>query len=95
MSSYIDLMKEIEALQARAKAMRAEEQAAAVARVKDIMREYGLSLGDLGWVSHSGSSRRGVAVPPKYRHPASGALWSGRGQKPRWLRDEIAQGRTA
>lgn len=95
MSSYVDLMKEIEALQAQAEAMRREEKAAAVARVKDIMGEYGLTIADLGSVSHSRSSLKGVPVPAKYRHPASGAAWSGRGQKPRWLRDEIAQGRSA
>ncbi|HML83438.1 MAG TPA: H-NS histone family protein [Thiomonas arsenitoxydans] len=95
MSSYVDLMKQIADLQAQADAMAREEKAAAVLRVKDIMREYGLTLSDLGGMSHASSSRKGVAVPPKYRHPASGALWSGRGQKPRWLREEIAQGRTA
>lgn len=95
MSSYVDLMKQIADLQAQADAMAREEKIAAVLRVKDIMREYGVTLSDLGGMAQARSGRKGVAVPPKYRHPASGALWSGRGQKPRWLREEMAKGRTA
>ncbi|CAZ90416.1 putative Histone-like nucleoid-structuring protein H-NS [Thiomonas arsenitoxydans] len=95
MSSYVDLMKQIADLQAQADAMAREEKIAAVLRVKDIMREYGVTLSDLGGLAQPRSGRKGVAVPPKYRHPASGALWSGRGQKPRWLREEMAKGRTA
>ncbi len=38
-------------------------------------------------------SRRGVKLPPKYRHPTDRALtWTGRGQMPRWLRELVAQG---
>lgn len=42
-------------------------------------------------------SRKGVAlgkVPPKYRDPVSGATWSGRGLKPKWLTVALAAGRS-
>lgn len=40
------------------------------------------------------SAGRGTSVPVKYRDPASGATWSGRGLRPRWLADALAAGRT-
>lgn len=35
-----------------------------------------------------------TSVPVKYRDPATGEAWSGRGLKPRWLADALAAGRT-
>lgn len=38
-------------------------------------------------------SRRGVKLPPKYRHPSDSSLtWTGRGQMPGWLKELVAQG---
>lgn len=31
---------------------------------------------------------------PKYKHPTSGATWTGRGVKPVWIRELLASGRT-
>jgi DNA-binding protein H-NS len=89
--TYQDLQAQIAELQRQAEAMRRDEKAAAIARIKDIMREFDVQLSDLGAISRVG--RRGV-VAPKYRHPVTGDTWSGRGQFPRWLRDEVAKGHT-
>lgn len=35
----------------------------------------------------------GKPVAAKYRDPATGATWSGRGRLPHWLTDELAKGR--
>ena len=32
-------------------------------------------------------------VAAKYRHPGSGATWSGRGLKPKWLTEQLANGK--
>lgn len=37
---------------------------------------------------------KGGKVAPKYRHPESGATWTGRGIPPKWLAAELAQGRS-
>jgi len=45
----------------------------------------------------TGAPRKGRPlgkVAPKYRDAASGATWSGRGLKPRWLAAALAAGRT-
>lgn len=40
------------------------------------------------------SSRKGVKVPAKYRHPTDpDKVWTGRGMKPKWLRTMIEEGR--
>ena len=33
-------------------------------------------------------------LAPKYKDPASGQTWAGRGLQPRWLRDAIASGKS-
>jgi DNA-binding protein H-NS len=38
--------------------------------------------------------RRRSKAAPKYRDPASGVTWSGRGMTPRWLAAAIAQGQS-
>jgi DNA-binding protein H-NS len=38
--------------------------------------------------------RRRLKAAPKYRDPASGVTWSGRGMTPRWLAAAIAQGQS-
>jgi len=40
----------------------------------------------------AGASRR-QSVAPKYRDPASGTTWSGRGRTPVWLNNYLAQGK--
>lgn len=41
----------------------------------------------------SGGKDGRAVVKPKYRHPESGATWSGRGHTPRWLAAEIKSGK--
>lgn len=92
-TAYADLMNQIAELQRQAEAMRRDEKAAAVARIRDIMREFDLKLSDLGMPSRENAGRRST-VAPKYRHPETGETWSGRGQPPRWLRAELEAGKT-
>lgn len=35
------------------------------------------------------SPKKGVKVPPKYRHPKTGETWAGRGVHPTWIRDYL------
>jgi DNA-binding protein H-NS len=74
-----------------------QQRGEAVAKVKSLMAEYGLTLADLG-----GKSTGTVAAPrkaaskvaAKYRNPATGDTWSGRGLKPKWLVAELANGKS-
>jgi DNA-binding protein H-NS len=74
-----------------AEAQRAE-RAGAVAKVRALMAEHGLTLADL--TSKSATPKRsGAKVAPKYRDAATGNTWSGRGLQPRWLKQALASGK--
>lgn len=103
----------------------------AIAKVKAMMAEFGLTAADIGGVAGhiaprnifgtaaktsnaassvskpvaapapapAASKRRkpsanaGRKVAPKFRNPATGDTWSGRGLKPKWLAAAVASGR--
>lgn len=75
-----------------AEAQRAEH-ADAVARVRALMAEHGLTVADITAKSAAGARRATSKVAPKYRNQATGDTWSGRGLQPNWLRTELAAGR--
>lgn len=64
---------------------------------QEAARELNLSLSDVfgSSMGSSESSQSKVKKPvaPKYRDPASGATWSGRGRCPAWLADAEKAGR--
>lgn len=74
-----------------------EERNEAIAKVKELMSAYGLTLADLGTRASAAprkATRSGGKVAAKYRHPATGETWTGRGLKPKWLRAEVEAGRS-
>ena len=77
-------------------AMSREQRGTAIAQVKALMSDHGLTLADLAGKSSPGakkSSAKGEKVAAKYRDPDSGTTWSGRGLKPKWLKAAIEGGR--
>ena len=72
---------EIEAaITAERKAM----SAVAIAKVRDLVAAHGLRAQDI-FPGGSGMKLASKKVPAKYRDPASGKTWSGRGVSPRWF----------
>lgn len=71
-----------------------EERASAIAQVKALMAQHGLTLADLSTRSTPATpkGRSGGKVPVKYRDPATGQTWSGRGLHPKWLKQALASG---
>jgi DNA-binding protein H-NS len=66
----------------------------AVAKVRALMDEYGLTVADLS--ARRGPKPRtgnGGKVAAKYRNTATGDTWSGRGLQPNWLKAALAAGR--
>ncbi|MGZ2744496.1 H-NS histone family protein [Burkholderia stagnalis] len=87
MSTYLDLKAEIRTLQARAELARKDEIQSAVRDIQKIIAEFDLRPEDLfdGFGRVSSRIRRRAPAIAKYRDPASGAVWSGRGRTPRWI----------
>lgn len=91
MASYQELKAQAEDLMRQAEAARKAETAAVIAEIKTKMAEYGITVANLGGGAKKVSSRATAVI--KYRDPATGATWTGRGRPPRWLADELAKGK--
>lgn len=96
-----ELEKQAAALQDQIEQARKSERAEAVAKIKAMMDDYGVTLAELGGGKSGGraakpvktSATAGKKVPPKYRDDSTGNTWSGRGLQPNWLKAAIAGGR--
>ena len=62
------------------------EQADALAKIRAIMDEFGISPTDLGSAWKPGNAKKSGMVLAKYRGP-NGETWTGRGRQPKWLGD--------
>lgn len=88
MSTYKELLKQREALEQQIKDARQREIAQAVAQVRGLVAEFGLTAND---VFSSGKARSGgthAKVAAKYRNPATGDTWTGRGKPPKWIQGQ-------
>ncbi|MFM2065961.1 MAG: hypothetical protein RLZZ584_870 [Pseudomonadota bacterium] len=93
------LLEQQAALAKEIEAQLAAQRSAAIAEIKRLMAEHGLAVADLG--SSGGKGKKDSAAPvkeskvaAKYRDPATGSTWSGRGLKPKWLSAAIAEGKS-
>mgnify|MGYP003477218670 FL=1 len=87
MSTLKELLQQQEALAQRIEEARKREIADAVASVRAQIAEYGLTVQDVfpSGRKSGGKSRAGAKVAPKYRDPATGLTWTGRGKAPKWI----------
>jgi len=100
MTTYNELLKQIETLTRQAEELRKSEIDSVIADIKDKMQKHGLTVADLrddkpGSRSGSGkkaSSTSGSKVAAKYRNTSTGETWSGRGRTPKWLAEAEAGG---
>ena len=78
---------------------RRAERAGVIAQIRALMAEHGLTLADLGASAAAKPSKAPKAdgetrkVAPKYIDRATGASWTGRGLKPKWLTAALDAGR--
>jgi DNA-binding protein H-NS len=96
MASLQDLLDRKAALEKEIEATRRQEKADAIAQVKNLMSQYGLSVSDLstkGGAPKTAGASKGGKVAVKYRNTATGDTWSGRGLQPKWLKAALAAGR--
>jgi DNA-binding protein H-NS len=94
-ASLQELLAQKEALEKEIESTRRQARSEAVAKVRAMMAEHGLTLADLSIkaASNKPAARAGAKVAAKYRDAATGDTWSGRGLQPRWLRAALASGR--
>lgn len=96
MATYSELMAQAQQLMAEAEQARKNELASVIADIKAKMKQYGITVSDLGGAA-GGAKKAGKsksAAPAKYRGP-NGELWAGGpGRKPEWVRAVLAAGKS-
>jgi DNA-binding protein H-NS len=96
------ITKQIEKLQKEADALRESELKGVVDRIKAAISHYGLTPDQLGFgrtavksakVVRAGASNSNKSAAPRFANN-DGQVWSGRGPRPRWLREALSNGRS-
>jgi DNA-binding protein H-NS len=91
MTTVSELLAQKAAIEQQITEAQRAERAAAIARVRSLMAEHGLTAADI--TARAASPKRaGGKVPPKYRNASTGDTWSGRGLQPKWLKQALASG---
>jgi DNA-binding protein H-NS len=102
--TYVDVQKQIEALQQEAEKLKRKEIEGVIGRIREAIATYGLTAHDLGLANGRGP-RRTAAAPRMARKNVkakSGAIkfrdengntWGGRGPRPQWLRSALSAGK--
>ncbi len=88
MSSYKELLKQREALELQISNARRDEVANAIAQVRALIDEYALTQQEVFPTGRARSATSGTRVAAKYRDPASGQTWTGRGKAPKWIQNQ-------
>ena len=87
-ATYKDLLQQREALEKAIADARNREVSDAVGKVRALVAEYGLTAQDVfpsGRAPKAAGTKATVKVAPKYRDPATGQTWTGRGKAPKWI----------
>lgn len=95
MSTLKELLNQKAELDKAIESTRKQELANAIAQVRSLMQEYGITVADISGKSstRAPSASKGGKVAAKYRNAATGESWSGRGLQPKWLKAALASGR--
>lgn len=87
-------LEELKALQKSiAKAIATYEQrqkAEARKALEEHAKDLGFKLEEL--VNENAGKKSKTSAPPKYKNSESGKTWSGRGMKPRWVKEYLDNG---
>lgn len=88
-----DLRHELSLLEAEQRAQERQHRADVLRAMRELLHQHGFKPGELtaartaksgGKSTGKGGSERQIA--PLYRDPATGAMWSGRGTEPAWIK---------
>ncbi|WP_310636846.1 H-NS histone family protein [Delftia acidovorans] len=82
MTDYQTLLARKAELDAQIAAAQAEAKAKAVTEARALIQEHGLIAAD---VFPQGKAKAASVGAPKYRDPATGSTWTGRGKPPNWI----------
>lgn len=87
-STYKQLLEQRKALESQILEARKAELGEAISKVRTIVAEFELQPNDVFGTPRAASSIKGSKVAAKYRDPATGATWTGRGKPPVWIANQ-------
>lgn len=91
--TYSQIQQKIAKLQREADALRQKEMGGVIARIKTAIEHYGLTVEHLFGGGSAGNAKSlGNGAPGAKYRDGNGQSWTGRGPRPRWLREAIAGG---
>lgn len=82
MAPLKEIQAQIVSLQKQAAEQREREIKEPIRQIRDLMKEYGIKADDLRSIYRDKPLESGEV---QFRHPQTGASWSGRGRMPQWL----------
>lgn len=106
MSTLGQLLQQIKDAEAKVNELRSKleaeqkiERTQAIASARALIKGHELTAAELGFSAKTAAKRapaddKRTTVAAKYRDPASGKTWTGRGKTPTWLTSQLAAGRT-
>ncbi len=85
--TYKELLQQREALEQAIASARKNEISNALAKVRELVAEYGLTSQDIFPVrgAKTSATKSVSKVAAKYRDPVTGQTWTGRGKAPKWI----------
>jgi DNA-binding protein H-NS len=83
-TDYKTLLQQKAELEAKIAETLKAEKAGVITKVRELVKEFGLNTEDI-FGSGKAKSKSGNVGAPKYRDPATGITWTGRGKPPRWI----------
>lgn len=88
MSEYQNLLQERIALEQKIEEARRKELASAISQVRALVEQFGLTEKDVFSTGRARGVNPGSKVAAKYRDPATGQTWTGRGKAPKWIQGQ-------
>lgn len=86
MSTLNELLQQRQALDEQINEVRKKEMNEALSQVKALVKQFDLKPQDV--FPTSKHSNAGKKISPKYRNPATGETWTGRGKAPLWIQGQ-------
>lgn len=83
MTNYQSLLDQKAALDAQIADALKVEKAAAIAQARSLVGQYDLTQAEV--FPAAGTKPAGTVGAPRYRDPATGSTWTGRGKPPNWI----------
>ncbi|MGZ5471662.1 MAG: H-NS histone family protein [Nitrososphaeraceae archaeon] len=99
MTTYAEIQEQIKQLQEQAEQIRKDEIQSVISDINSKIALYNIKQQELKFPDslkpevEEGSKQPKDKLPPKYRNEETGEEWSGRGPKPKWIKDAENEGK--